>query len=355
MENMKYEIKRIARNTRNGIQSKFSFVNNNEFKKFKERKKIFYMLVPTHGNLGDQAIAYASVMYLKNKLDEYEVIEINSEDTYKFTKAIENSINEDDIIVLHGGGNMGTHYITEEEKRRHIIKTFKNNKIISFTQTIYFSNDKRGKGELNKTINTYNSHNDLTILAREDRSYDTMKKYFTKCKIIKCPDIVFYLNNKLDISNNTRSSITTLLRKDKETYVDMSSKDKLINKLKDNYNNILVSDTLLNNSVTKSQRKSTLYKIWNDLYNSKVVITDRLHGMIFCAITKTPCIVTRSLDHKVVESYKWIKDLNYIKMVDNLEFDKISPIINELINLKYVDEFNFDDEYFNGLVKSMEL
>ncbi|MFB8735822.1 polysaccharide pyruvyl transferase family protein [Bacillus sp. SL00103] len=34
---------------------------------------------------------------------------------------------------------------------------------------------------------------------------------------------------------------------------------------------------------------------------AQVVVTDRLHGMIFCAITKTPCVVLRSFDHKVME------------------------------------------------------
>ena len=85
-------------------------------------------------------------------------------------------------------------------------------------------------------------------------------------------------------------------------------------------------------------------------YNSKVVITDRLHGMIFCAITKTPCIVTRSLDHKVIESYKWIKNLNYIRLVEGLDFDKINPIIEELSNLEKFDELDFDKLYFDKLI-----
>lgn len=337
----------------NKLQYKLSFIYNNKFKSLKNKKKIFYMLVPTHGNLGDQAIAYASKYFLKNNFKNYEVVEINMEETYKYSKAIKNSMNNDDLIFLHGGGNMGNHYIREEEARRHIIDKFKNNRIISFTQTIYFSDDNEGKNELNKTKKIYNSHPNLTIIAREDKSYDVMKSEFSNINIVKCPDIVFYLNNKLELNDLKREKIMTCLRKDKETYVDLDSKQKFINSIKSNYANVIISDTVINKSVYKEERESTLLKLWKEFYQSKVVITDRLHGMIFCAITKTPCIVTRSLDHKVIESYKWIKDLNYIRMVDELNFYHIKPIIEELSSLEKIDEFDFDKSYFDKIISKI--
>lgn len=328
------------------IQYEISFKYNNQFSKLKNTKKIFYMLIPTHGNLGDQAIAYASKKFLMEKFKDYEIIEVNCEDTYKYSKAIKKSMNNDDLIFLHGGGNMGNHYIHEEEARRHIIDKFKDNKIVSFTQTIYFSNDSVGKIELNKTKQVYNSHPNLTIIAREDKSYEVMKSEFKNANIIKCPDIVFYLNTKLNLEQLNRKNIMTCLRKDKETYVDLGSKQEFINQIKSNYDDVVISDTVINKSVYKDDREVTLLNLWKKFYESKVVITDRLHGMIFCAITKTPCIVTRSLDHKVVESYKWIKDLNYIRMVDRLNYKEIKPIIEELSNLEEIDEFDFDKDYF---------
>ena len=352
--NIKKKIRRIARQTKDIGQYYLGFFKN-EFKNYSNTNKIFYMLVPTHGNLGDQAIAYASIKYLKDNLKGYEIIEINSDDVYKLARTIKKSIQPNDLIILHGGGNLGTHYTSEEEKRRFIVKLFKNNKIISFTQTMFFKEDEEGIKELLKTKDTYNNHGNFTILAREDKSFDTMKKHFTNCNIIKCPDIVFYLNNKLNEDQKDRKYITTLLRKDEETYIELGEIEKFIRKLKQSYNNVLVSDTVINKNVFKPERKITLYQLWHKMYESKIVITDRLHGMIFCAITKTPCIVTRSLDHKVVESYKWIKDLNYIKMVDDLKFEKINPIINELLDLDKIDNFDFDNEYFNGLIKHIDL
>ena len=330
-------------------QGNLGIIYISKFNNLKHKKKIFYMLTPQHGNLGDQAIAYASLKYLSDEFKEYEIIEIPFNDTYRYTKAIKHCINKDDLIFLHGGGNMGNHYIWEEEGRRHVINNFKENKIISFTQTIYFSDDENGKLEFEKTKEIYNSHNDLHIIAREDKSYKIMKENFKNVNIIKCPDIVFYLNDKLNKSEVNRLKITTCLRKDKETYVDLSEKSNFINELKSNYDNILVTDTIINENVYIRTREEALINIWNEFYNSKVVITDRLHGMIFCAITKTPGIVTRSLDHKVLESYKWIKDLNYIKVVENLSFQEIQPIIDEFMDMDNKMDFDFSDEHFNKL------
>ena len=101
--------------------------------------------------------------------------------------------------------------------------------------------------------------------------------------------------------------------------------------------------------VKQENREEILLDIWNKFFESKVVITDRLHGMIFCAITKTPCIVMRSLDHKVTDSYEWIKELNYIRFVDMLEFENVDKIIKELTELEHLSTVNLDDNYFNKL------
>ena len=43
-----------------------------------------------------------------------------------------------DIVVLIGGGNMGTHYIWEEEKRRTVVQSFPLAPILSMPQTMFF-------------------------------------------------------------------------------------------------------------------------------------------------------------------------------------------------------------------------
>ena len=215
-----------------------------------------------------------------------------------------------------------------------------------------FSKDSFGKDELNKSRKIYNANENLTIIAREKHSYKLMKENFNS-NIILNPDIVFYLNNKIDCNKFERTNIMTCLRNDKESVLG-SNKEELITDLKRNYGQVVEFDTVINKTVIKEEREKELNKMFDKFSKSKIVITDRLHGMVFCAITKTPCIVTKSLDHKVTGTYEWIKDLNYIKLVDKLDFKYIEPLINELINLKEFNDINFKDIYFDKLTEKIK-
>ena len=61
------------------------------------------------------------------------------------------------------------------------------------------------------------------------------------------------------------------------------------------------------------------------------MITDRLHGMIFAAITQTPCIVLDSLSHKLRGCYEWLKDLDYILFADSV--DEIPAMMEKLMSV----------------------
>ena len=75
-------------------------------------------------------------------------------------------------------------------------------------------------------------------------------------------------------------------------------------------------------AITKDNRAQCVRKKVEEFMRSKLVITDRLHAMIFAAKTATPCIVLDNNNHKIRETYEWIKKLSYIqyiKSVDELE------------------------------------
>lgn len=335
------------------IEYFFSFMNYKKFKPYKNKKKIIHLLTPIHGNMGDQAIAYATNEFIKKEFSEYQVIEIYREEIYKYAKAIKRILSCDDYIFLIGGGNMGNLWIDEEVDRRFILKKFKNTKIVSMPQTISFTQDKDGLKELEKSKKIYNKHKNLIIIARENKSFRIMKKEFLSEKIILNPDIVLYLNTRYKINNNNRSTIMTCLRSDKESILG-ENKNMLIQQLNSKYKEVFNYDTVIKKNVKKEEREKELNIMLDQFRNSKVVITDRLHGMIFAAITKTPCIVTKSLDYKVTGTYEWIKDLNYIRLVDRLEFEKIKPIIDELIELKEFSDIDFKEKYFNNLTKELK-
>lgn len=325
-----------------------------EIKIYKNIKKIFYMLIPEHGNLGDQAIAYATLKFLEDNYTEYKIIKFNYSETVNGVKVIKNTFNKGDFIVLHGGGNMGNLYVHEEQARRYIISCLRDYPIVSFPQTIYFTDDYNGDKEFELSRNHYNYNKNLVLLARENRSYDIMSKNFNNNNVYLCPDIVFYLNNRLKFENRTRSQIMTCFRKDKESYYNLELKKNLVDSLGKIYS-VFENDTIVNYRVSHLDRDIELQRLWNEYRNSKVVITDRLHGMIFAIITKTPCIVLRSLDYKVIETYELIKDLNYIRLIDDLDLKNIKEIIQELESLDKFDDISkdlFDFSKLNNYINS---
>ena len=299
-----------------------------------KNENLIIMQVAKHGNLGDQAIALAQRKYLEENFPKSNIIEVPLEDTInkiKDIQEIKDKIKKEDIIFIHGGGNLGDLYIREELIRRYIIKKFPDNKIILFPQTIYFSDTEYGRLELIESKKIYNKHKYLTITARERKSFEIMKKEFPNTNIILTPDIVLSLN---EVQNLERKGIMTCLRSDNEKYITDDQKEKIFSILNQYYNEFTKVDTIIKGDVEFQKREEILKNFWKSISSSEVVITDRLHGMIFCAITQTPCIVLKNSNYKIEETYKeWLKDLEYIKLIDIKEIENLFDIIEELKSL----------------------
>lgn len=303
----------------------------------KKIKKAIVLQTPTHGNIGDQAIAYAQKEFLKLNLPEYHYVEVVADEVlseYAYIKAI---LNEDDLIFIHGGGNLGTIYPKEERIRRFIIEQFKENVVISFPQSASFSDERFGKKELEKSRNIYGEHPNLTIIARESKTLEILEKEFPNIDLIFTPDIVLYLDERNE--EFKRSGITTAFRKDGEISIDANFKEELLKKLSESDYKLNISDTHMGYQyhIDENNREALLKEKWNEFKSSELVLTDRLHGMIFCAITGTPCIVFKNSNHKIEYSYKnWLSKYNFIYLVedDKVPFDELKTIIEKLIQTK---------------------
>ena len=301
----------------------------------KDKEKIFFIGTPEHTNIGDHAIAYATNIMLKKLYKDKLIKEYTSNDFIYAKNVICKFIKDSDIIFLSGGGNLGNLWILEENVRRDIISKFKNNELIILPQSIYFSNDENGIEELKKSKRIYNSHNNLTIMARDKKSYDFAKEYFCNNKIILSPDIVFSLCHNINIPIVNREGILFLLRTDKEKITD----DQLIENIKlylssinENY---VIETNLLTSAVPncKLERENIVINQLNNISKYKICITDRLHGAILSYITNTPCIVFKSLDHKIEYGLEWLKDVKSITYIDeNKDIEYIKSIINKYLN-----------------------
>ena len=259
------------------------------------KKNIFILETPVHGNLGDQAIIYAENKYINENLNEYNLIEVSAGIVHKYLKLLKRLINEDDIIFVHGGGFLGTIWMQEELNFRLILEKFKNNKIIVFPQTIYFDDNSEGNTIMNESKIIYQSHPNLHICCREKYSYDLLKNQMNIKNVYLIPDMVLYLN-QIDFNEN-RNNILFCIRNDKEKLkYDLSGLKKVCSK---SNLDIDYTDTVIDKLIYKRTREQHLYSKINQFSKYKVIVTDRLHGMVFAYISKTPCLVLQNKSWKI--------------------------------------------------------
>lgn len=276
-------------------------------------KRIYILLAADYVNYGDIAITYAQECFLRASFPEYETVLMPASTCYHDLKNLKYTISPHDIITFVGGGNLGDLYYSYEVFRELVIHLFRKNKIIIFPQSIHFNEDKHKV--LSQRI--YNSHRRLLIVTRERFSYDIAQKYYPNAHIYMCPDIVLSLKPN---GNDNRKGIITCLRNDKERLISNSDRQKIINFLSQQGADINISDTLSDkNPASITEAFSMLHSFLRTVASHEILITDRLHGMLFGYITKTPTIVLPNNNSKIEGSYEFLKKSSMIKYIQSMD------------------------------------
>ncbi len=277
-----------------------------------DRPKCFIFLAADYGNLGDVAITYAQKRFLQENFPGYEVVEVPAAATLKYINSIRKQISPEDIVTVVGGGNMGDMYGDIELLRLMVVKKFRNNRIILFPQTIDYSASSEAMWLKKLSRRIYGSSGNLTMCAREKVSYDTMCRLYPGVDVRLSPDIVM---GRDESQGCGRQNVATFcLREDMEKADNEEAVSQLREQCKIKGLQIEYYDTHIGgNRYTEDEKYFELRKIWHQFSRSKLVITDRLHGMIFAYITRTPAIVLPNSNFKVAGCYEWIKDCGYIK------------------------------------------
>ena len=293
--------------------------------------RVFLFELPCFDNMGDHAIAYAEMKFFEKmceEIPELQVIEVLGWNTAPAVKQLLKEKRKSDIFICQGGGNMGNLYEFGEQFRRKIMKAFPEHFILVFPQTMHFTKDIQGKRELNLSKKVYNKCKNLTLLARDQISYEKMKKEF-QCNVIPMVDVVTSINGSEYSSKNREGSILCL-RSDVESALKAEDKKNLNSICKKYFSKNIVTDTVSIIEIKNEDREKVLIAKWRMFGNAEVVVTDRLHGMIFAFITQTPCIVLGNNHHKVKESYKTLSKCNYLYYVDSV--DEVESIMMKIKN-----------------------
>lgn len=291
----------------------------------KNRKRMFLLNIPSHGNLGDHLLSIAEQQFFADNFPDREVVLVSSADLYYSIRFALMDVYEDDILCVTGGGFMGSLY-AEEERFLTIMKRFPNNKIVFFPQTIYYEDSPKGETQIKKAAKVYSGHKHLYVMARDSKSYDLLVNRLmpnSKHRVFLTPDIALYAHAPQD---NKRNGVMWCLRQDAEIN---AGNDNIVQTIKEIVEKRALSqrhtDTYVYRSISIENEHHEVKAKMDEISKAQLIITDRLHGMIYSLITDTPVIALDNLSKKVSQVYNlWLKDIPFVKVVsDTTDLERI--------------------------------
>ncbi len=299
------------------LHGKLNEWKENQYPLYKQRirnpKAVYLVFTPEHGNLGDHAIAKAETSWLNSLGVSY--IEVTGKTLEQWNRLQCLNVMNRRTILIHGGGYLGSIWPKSEALLRRIIVNNPQSRILLLPNTIYYEQDAEGQRDMAESVKIYNEHKHLKLYARERVSYDVMKDLYRDVAL--APDMVLRLDRCE--SGVQRNGCILCLRSDREKTRSLQEESAVVAQVTQLFgNSVSRRDMLVHDSIPVSDRDAALEKQFDAFRHAELVVTDRLHGMIFCAITGTPCIIINSKSPKVLGCYEWIKDLPYIRYCEDV-------------------------------------
>lgn len=300
------------------IEIGFNF--NKFFKVKRQRPMIHILLSPQYLNYGDHAIAAAEIKYLMQYFQNWQVDEENYT-FYKYWKnLVEKRIQKEDIILITGGGYAGDLWAENQDLLEDVISRFPDNKIILAPQTVFYKKNTEIVSYA-RFKNILDSHKDVSVIAREQNTFQFLETEFELKpgkNLFKLPDFVLTL--QLKYNDKIRQGIGYCLRTDSEKVISDKEWETLKQSLRQEnckeYSICMAKDHM---EIPVWLREYFLNKKFREFSERNLIITDRLHGMIFAAITGTPCVAMDNISHKISGVYHDIEKLSYVKIAEKVE------------------------------------
>lgn len=288
----------------------------------------------TYNNLGDHLIDQKEIEYLKDCFPSNKIIEMPTQafkrNYHKYIKVLD----KDSLVVITGGGWMGSLWPEDELRMQAMIQAFHNNRIIIFPQTIYYEENTDSKEILDNANRVYSNCQNLTLLLRECYSYEYALKHIkiNKKNIYLMPDIALY--GLTNTKSRDSKKLGICLRKDRENISDENIIKWLESWAKENKWSISSFSTVVKTSVPVWLRNHKLNKLKNKISTVEIVVTNRLHGMILAILCGCKCIALDNKTHKVSGVYNtWFKNNSNIQILpDNCSKYEIISLLQTMKN-----------------------
>lgn len=309
-------------------------------------RKIIYALTPPPRlkNVGDHAQAVAIHAWLRKHFPELPVIEMDKDQARYYLPALRWLVQPSDVLFLHSGGNLGDRGIWSESIRRLLISTFTRNQIVSLPQTIYFSATSTGRKERENTRRIYAVHPNLTIIDRDPRSGELAAELFPKAQTFCTPDFVLSLPPSQPGKRNNPPKVLLCLRLDDESVLSTDQRGEIADCLP---YQCTYYDTTLATPIEVSEREVVLKRTLDLFRASDVVITDRYHGLIFAVLCRKPCVVLRTVDHKLTSAMHWFKDVPFVVFAQDL--DELPSLVECCLAVESRQVPDWNTKYFDKI------
>ena len=287
--------------------------------------------LPYYSNIGDTLIWEGTKEYLETL--PYKCLYYASKDSFVYRKLPKNV-----VILLQGGGNFGDLYRLHSEFRKKIIELYPDNKVIILPQTAFYEDRQK----LIIDAEFYSQHKNVTICAREQYTYDLLKKHF-KNEILLMPDMAFFINLKRYKLGKETGKVLYLKRIDKEfskndekieipknaeihdwpTYEHSFHKEKIVETLYCKFRRLLSILRFPNRIIAKLNdwKRNYFYRRFyvqlgiDFLSPYSLIFTTRLHVMILSVLLHKKLHLINNTSGKVINFYNtWLTDIDDIEV-----------------------------------------
>lgn len=315
-------------------------------------KRIFYLGITAHVNLGDLGQHYCILKWIQENYPDYSLVQFEADPVvyqkYDFIQRFKKIYRPQDIILFQSG------YTTQDLGGYHnlmhemVVEAIPDARILMLPQTVFFRKEENKR----HTAAILNTAQKMLFLARDHVSFEMAKQMMPDIKVMAFPDIVTTLIGTMNF-NNERNGICLCTRNDGEKLYTKEEIDELEKKFIVNRVRVQQKDTQSNATITqiRSNLKKYIEAEIESYSHFKVTITDRYHGTIFSLCAGTPVIIIKTTDHKVTTGADWFKGVydEYVYVATDLEdaYQKAKNMMLKDLDNKLLPYFK--TEYYDKL------
>lgn len=293
---------------------------------------VFYLLCHDYDNLGDHLIVSRMHEFLRHYFPRNQVVEVPARSYNKEKSQLVAKVNPEDVLLIQGGGSISCKYFEFGEKYYwDLIHSFPHNQIIVFPQSLFFDSSPNEQEQLHKSGAVFSSHAHMTLCLREKNSVRIAEGIYN-CNKLLVPDIALFGSAYHSLKPREDKALI-IIREDCETKLSAEAREGIFSEAEKRADQLVKADTQLDYFVDSCSREGELDKMAENFLNAKFVVTDRIHGMIFAALTQTPCVALDNSYGKVSGTYDiWLRETPYIKLAKSE--DEVGDLLDEVLKVK---------------------